>query len=208
MKILSVPIYRDMVVYKDKIEKKPVINHKDNFKDNGIFESDIILPLHTGTHIDYPLHVIEGGKNSSDYDINGKTYKGYIFDTSDRMKNKIISLESIKDIGFQDIEAIFFKTKKQNLDYFDFEFPYLDREASKWISNFNIKFVGIDQLGIERSQPSHETHHNLLENDILIIEGLDLSDIEEGFYEFTFFTIQIKDVEAEPIIVCIMDYTK
>lgn len=208
MKILSVPIYRDMVVYKDKIEKKPVINHKDNFKDNGIFESDIILPLHTGTHIDYPLHVIEGGKNSSDYDINGKTYKGYIFDTSDRIKNKIISLESIKDIGFQGIEAIFFKTKKQNLDYFDFEFPYLDREASKWISNFNIKFVGIDQLGIERSQPSHETHHNLLENDILIIEGLDLSDIEEGFYEFTFFTIQIKDVEAEPIIVCIMDYTK
>ena len=208
MKILSVPIYRDMVVYKDKIEKKPIINHKDNFKYNGVFESDIILPLHTGTHIDYPLHVIEGGKNSSDYDINGKTYRGVIFDTSDRIKNKIISLESIKDIDIQDAEVIFFKTKKQNLDYFDFEFPYLNREAALWISNFNIKFVGIDQLGIERSQPDHETHHNLLKKDILIIEGLDLSNIEEGFYEFTFFTIQIKDVEAEPIIVCIMDYKK
>lgn len=205
MKILSGPIYRDMVVYKDKIEKKPIINHKDNLKNNGTFESDIILPLHTGTHVDYPLHVIEGGKNSSDYDINGKTYKGYILDISDRSENKIISLESIKDIDFRDLEVILFKTKKQNLDYFDFDFPYLDREASKWISKFNIKFVGIDQLGIERNQPNHETHHNLLKNDILIIEGLDLYNIEEGFYEFTFFTIQIKDVEAEPIVVCIMD---
>lgn len=199
MKILSIPIYSDMVVYKNLPEKKPVIINDKNFKEHGVFESSILLPLHTGTHIDYPLHIIENGKNSSDYNFSNVFYNGYVFDLTNV---KVITEELVKKLPLDDISVLFFKTKNNIEDKFDFEFTYLDKQAAKYISDSNLRFVGIDQLGIERAQPNHETHISLLEKDILIIEGLNLCDVEEGFYKFIFFTFHIQNVEAEPIIVC------
>lgn len=199
MKILSMPIYSDMVVYKNLPEKKPVIINAKNFKEHGVFESSILLPLHTGTHIDYPLHIIENGKNSSDYSFSNVFYNGYVVDLTNV---KVITEELVKKLSLDDISVLFFKTKNNTENKFDFEFTYLDKHAAKYISDSNLRFVGIDQLGIERDQPNHETHISLLEKDILIIEGLNLCDVEEGFYKFMFFTFHIQDVEAEPIIVC------
>lgn len=200
MKILSVPIYKDMVVYKNLPEKKPNIINAKNFEEHGIFESSIVLPLHTGTHIDYPLHVIEDGKNSSDYSISNILYKGYVADLSNE---KIITEEIVKKIPLDDIEVLMFKTKNNTKNEFDFEFTYLDKQAAKYLASSKLKFVGTDQLGIERAQPEHETHRSLLEKDILIIEGVNLEAVIEGAYSFIFFTFQIKGVEAEPIVVCV-----
>lgn len=198
MKNLSVPIYKDMVVYKNLPEKKPVIVNSKNFKEHGVFESSILLPLHTGTHIDYPLHIIENGKNSSDYNVSNIFYKGYVADLSNV---NVITEEIVRKFLIDDIEVLFFKTKSNIENLFNFEFPYVDKYAAQYLSSSNLRFVGIDQLGIERAQPNHETHISLLEKDILIIEGLNLCDVKEGFYKFIFFTFQIEDVEAEPIIV-------
>lgn len=200
MKILSVPIYKDMVVYKNLPEKKPNIINVKNFEEHGIFESSIVLPLHTGTHIDYPLHVIANGKNSSDYSISNILYKGYIADLSNE---KIITEEIVKKIPLDDIEVLMFKTKNNTKNEFDFEFTYLDKQAAKYLALSKLKFVGTDQLGIERAQPDHETHKSLLEKDILIIEGVNLESIIEGTHSFMFFTFQIRGVEAEPIVVCV-----
>lgn len=213
LKMLSVKIHEDMQVYKNLEQKRPKIENVKNFKDHGMYESAIILPLHTGTHIDYPLHAIEGGKSSSDYDITNQIYKGYVLDLSKGVKGNIISVDTINSILNLDMDVLFFKTKKDREDsteetYFDFEFPYLEAKASFLLSKSKLKFVGIDQLGIERSQPNHETHINLLKKDILIIEGLNLNYIEEGFYEFIFFTLGIQRVEAEPIIVNIINAIK
>lgn len=213
LKTLSVKISKDMEVYKNSEQKRPRIENTRNFKEHGMYESTIILPLHTGTHIDYPLHAIEGGKTSSDYSITNQVYKGYVCDLSNGIKDNIISIDIVKKISEIDVDVLFFKTKKDKVNSigeacFDFEFPYLDEGASRLLTSSKLKFIGIDQLGIERAQPNHETHVNLLKNDILIIEGLDLTYIKNGFYEFIFFTLGIQGVEAEPIIVNIINAIK
>lgn len=213
MKNISIKISENMEVYKNLEQKRPKLENTRNFQEHGIYESTIILPLHTGTHIDYPLHAIEGGKKSSDYNISNQIYRGYICDLSDGIKDNIISIDIVKAIPLLDIDILFFKTKK-NIDDcqigagFNFEFPYLDDKASHFLSKSKLKFVGIDQLGIERAQPNHATHINLLKNDILIIEGLNLNDIKQGLYDFIFFTLGIQNVEAEPIVVNIANVIK
>jgi len=197
---LSLPITMNMTVYKNLEEKKPAIENTRCFKDYGMNENTLHLPLHTGTHVDYPLHAIDNGKSSSDYDIFPAIFKGYVLDLSFNT-HEFIAIEHIKNLDLSEVEAVFFKTRKGPMEFFDFEFPWLEKEGAAWISRLSLKFVGIDQLGIERNQPHHETHISLLEKDILIIEGLNLSEMEDGIHDFLALTLQIKDVEAEPVVV-------
>lgn len=61
-----------------------------------------------------------------------------------------------------------------------------------------IRGVGIDSLGIERSQPEHETHKVLLGNNIIIIEGLRLQDIDEGVYMMYALPLKIVGGDGAP----------
>ncbi len=204
---LSVPITRNMTVYKNSESKRPQIENTRNFEVHGIYESTLHLPMHTGTHIDYPLHAIEGGKTSSDYNCFPAFFKAYVLDLSaDQAGNKLesIGVDHLKNIDFSRVDAIFFKTLKSPMTEFDFEFPWLNREGAAFLATLPLKFVGIDQLGIERSQPDHVTHISLLSKDILIIEGLALSDLQTGVYDFAAFTLHVEKVEAEPLMIYAM----
>lgn len=204
---LNMPLTRDIPVYKNLENKKPQFENTRNFREHGIYESTLHLPMHTGTHIDYPLHAIEGGKTSSDYSHFPAFFKALVLDLSEEKlgyKIESIGIEHLKTIDFSSVEALFFKTLSQPMTEFDFEFPWLNREGAKFLSELSLKFVGIDQLGIERNQPDHETHIRLLSKDILIIEGINLSDLQTGIYDVAAFTLGIDSVEAEPIIVQVM----
>lgn len=94
---------------------------------------------------------------------------------------------------------ILFKTKNSYSETFHSEFVYLSEEAAECLATADLKGVGIDGLGIEREQSEHPTHKRLLEKDILIYEGLNLKDVEEGIYEFIGLPLKIGDVEASPV---------
>ncbi len=197
---VSLPITEQMAVYKNLAEKRPVIETTRSFSGNGgMHESTLHLPLHTGTHVDYPLHAIPGGKSSSDYERFPVEFSGWVVDLADAPP-ECIGLEQVRDIPMQGLEAVFFKTLRSPLEIFDPSFPWLTGEAAAWLMQYPLLFVGIDQPGIERSQPGHETHIRLLSRDILIIEGLELSLIKDGLHRFAAFTLGIRGVEAEPVL--------
>lgn len=201
---LSVPISSQMTVYKNIESKRPQVENTRNFEAHGIYESTLHLPMHTGTHIDYPLHAIEGGKVSSDYSLFPAFFKAYVLDLSENTTGKkleSIGVEHLKNLDLSDVDAIFFKTLREPMTQFDFEFPWLNQEGAAYLSTLPLKFVGIDQLGIERNQPDHMTHISLLSQDILIIEGLNLTALNSGLYDFTAFTLSVEKVEAEPLMV-------
>jgi arylformamidase len=88
---------------------------------------------------------------------------------------------------------------------FVFDFVYLGKEAAQYLADMKVSGVGIDGLGIERSQPKHPTHHILLSNNIIIIEGLRLKEIEEKSYEMICLPLKIKHVEATPARIILKD---
>lgn len=197
---VSIPISTSMTVYKNLENKRPVIENTRGFQRDGIYESTLHLPLHTGTHVDYPLHAIPGGKCSSDYHCFPALFNAYILDLTAEAP-LCITLDHVVSLPLKEVDALFFKTLKAPLDTFNFEFPWLSAEAATWLAHTGLKFIGTDQLGIERNQPGHETHIRLLEKDILIIEGLELSRLQEGLQRFSAHTLQIQGVEAEPLMV-------
>nr|WP_320009414.1 cyclase family protein [uncultured Desulfobulbus sp.] len=198
---LSLPITESMAVYKNLEDKRPRIEATRNFREHGVYESTLHLPLHTGTHVDYPLHAMDGGKCSSDYQRFPVEFTARVIDLCPQPPTAI-GLEQVQFLDLSGMDAVFFRTLEQPLESFDPEFPAVTDEAATWLCKHPLLFVGIDQPGIERGQPGHPTHIQFLEKDILIIEGLDLSSLAGGGdFRCRAFTLGIQGVEAEPIVV-------
>lgn len=193
---ISMKIDENMPVYKYKQEKKPQFTIRNTHENNANFESSIYLDLHTGTHIDAPLHMIKDGNTMDTYKIEDFITKCKVFDFT-----HCTEAISEKDLATKDIEEndfILLKTKNSFSDKFEENFIYLDKTGAKYLSYKKIKGVGIDALGIERAQPEYETHRYLLKDNIMIVEGLRLKDIKEGKYLLINLPLKITHLEAAP----------
>ena len=58
------------------------------------------------------------------------------------------------------------------------DFTYLELDAAQYLVDQGVKLVGIDYLSIEQfGQKQHPTHLALLSHGVVIVEGLNLSDV-------------------------------
>ena len=174
---ISMIIHPKMMVYKSKEEKYPKIKQVNFFEKEGNYESELTMNLHTGTHIDFPLHMIKDGSNSNTENLDTLIGKAKVFDVT-HLKEKITS-EDIKDFKIETNDFIIFKTKNSFSEKFDYDFIYLEESAASYLANKKIRGVGIDALGIERAQANHPTHKILLSQNIIILEGLRLKEVPE-----------------------------
>ena len=200
---VSMQIEPEMQVYKNKPEKKPVFECEDNLDIGSSYETTLCMNLHTGTHIDYPLHMMKGGKTSNSENLSMLLTRCRVIDLSSvdgEIKKQDLVNKDIKKNDF-----VLFKTKNSYSETFDPEFVYVGKEAAGYLAEIEIKGVGIDGLGIERSQPLHPTHLQLLSKGIVIIEGLRLAEVDEKIYEMICLPLKIKGVEATPARIILKD---
>lgn len=193
---ISMTIHEMMTVYKNKPEKKPKITNRSNFQTAQAYESTITMDMHTGTHIDAPLHMIEGGETMSLYSIERFVVKAKVLDLTHI--EEAINQKDLEAFDIQENDFILFKTRNSSVEVFDFNFVYLEKSGAKFLVDRKIQGVGIDALGIERNQPNHETHKLLLGNQIMIVEGLRLKDVPEGEYTLIVLPLKILETEAAP----------
>lgn len=193
---ISMTIHEDMTVYKNKPEKKPKIINRSNFETGSAYESGIEMDVHTGTHIDAPLHMIENGATMSLYPIERYIAKAKVLDFTHI--EEAITKEDLQHKDIQKGDFILLKTRNSFTEEFDFNFVYLEQSGAEYLATLNIQGVGIDALGIERAQPDHETHKILLGKDIMIVEGLRLKEIEPGEYTLIVLPIKLLETEAAP----------
>lgn len=200
---VSMPINKDIQVYKNAENKKPVIEASYDYAKSDVYESTLTMNLHTGTHLDYPLHMVKNGKTSNNENLEKLITKAKVFDVSNESDH--IGLSTVKRLDIEKGDFVLFKTKNSFVETFIDEFIYVDMEAAQYLEKLQVKGVGIDGLGIERAQTGHPTHKVLLENDIIIIEGLRLKKIKEGTYDMICLPLKITGVEANPARVVLLD---
>lgn len=191
---VSMTISKDIQVYKNKEEKKPVFTNASNFSNSSAYETNVKLNLHTGTHMDFPLHMIENGKTSDTLDIKQLIRKVKVLDLTH--VKEVIDAKDLMHFDLQKDDFVLLKTLNSFEETFNYNFVYLNQNAATYLKNLHIKGVGIDALGIERDQNGHPTHHILMDKDIIIIEGLRLKEVKEGQYMMYALPIKMKAVEA------------
>jgi len=201
MKVIDVswPISTATTGYKDRAIVK--FDEIKNFVKDGVRETNIQVSAHTGTHIDAPSHFLRDGKTIDQIDLSRFIGRCKVIDLTDVAeqitRNRLASHEGEIDEG----DIVLLKTSnsiKIATDKFSPHFVYLEFTGAEYLKEKKVKAVGIDYLGIERSQSGHPTHLTLMRADIGIIEGLRLRHVKEGAYFFVCLPLNVIGIEAAP----------
>lgn len=193
---ISMPIHHGMPVYKNREEKRPVRTVERMIPRDSVNESNIRMNLHTGTHIDAAFHMMEGGWTAEKLPLEKFITPCRVLDMTG-VKDGITR----EDLLPHDIKAgdfLLFKTRNSFDPEFRADFIYIRADAAQFLRDKGIKGVGIDALGVERDQPGHETHLALLGNDIMVIEGLALKDVDPGDYLLIALPLLIEGADGAP----------
>ncbi len=142
--------------------------------------SDVSMCLHNGTHIDAPSHYIPFGKDISSVDLNACFGKCTVVRT-----NKVVDVETAEK--FCKSERILFCGALLSLD------------GAKALAANGVKLVGTDSQSIAPSCCEQEVHSVLLQAEVVILEGLDLSRAADGDYTLAAFPVNFNGLEAAPV---------
>jgi arylformamidase len=197
---VSLPIYEGMPVYKNKPEKQPSF---DTTQNGHVTETRIAMDVHTGTHVDAPLHMVPGGDTIETLPLEKLVRKAKVIDLTNAVDS--IKAEDLSGKDIQKGDFVLFKTKNSWDTEFNFEFIYVNHEAAKTLAEIGVSGVGIDALGVERAQENHPTHKQLFENDVIIIEGLQLKDVAEGEYLMVAAPLKIRGLDASPARIVLIE---
>jgi len=163
-------------------------------------ESRLAMDVHCGTHLDAPSHFLAKGKAIDEIKLNKLIGKCYVCDTDNV---GLIDSDYLQKIKMPEgVKKIIFKTKNSKLwgnSSFYENFVALSSSGAEWIVRHDIDLVGIDYLSIQPfGQKDYLTHKILLKKEVVVVEGLNLQDVEQGVYELIVLPINIKGAEGAP----------
>jgi len=163
--------------------------------------SRISMGSHTGTHLDAPGHFLRGGKTIDQIPPEVFLGKARVYELS---VSRRIDAEDLKRLSWEGVERVLFKTRNSvecwNDEIFHEDFVHLCEDAAQYLVERGLKLVGIDYLSVEAfGSTSFPVHHTLLRNEVLPLEGLNLSQVEPGEYELICLPIKIKEGDGAPV---------
>jgi arylformamidase len=171
-------------------------------KGNACDLSELNMTTHTGTHIDAPAHFIPQGKSIDQYPASDFILPAHVVNIDDK---ELIRAAHLERIDSQPGDALLFRTrnsvsgisKKGPLSK---EYISLTLESAEICVRKKVKLVGIDYVTIDPySDRSFGTHRKLLENGVLILEGINLNEVPEGKYTLICLPLKIEGAEASPV---------
>jgi arylformamidase len=192
-------IRKDMLVYKGKDEIRPRLTTVRDFSQGDAHESELQMNVHTGTHVDAPLHMLEDGENANLFFAENPFYKSKLLDLTE--VDEKITAADLKEYDIEKNSFIILKTKNSKPGFLEKtpeKFVYLAESGAEYLIDKNIKGVGIDTNGIERAQSEHPTHKKLLAEKIMILEGLRLNQVPAGSYIMLLSLLKIADSDGLP----------
>lgn len=196
---ISVPVSSKLPIWPGS----PEIKFERNLDlDQGDIANDttIRFSVHTGTHVDAPLHFVAGGNSVDKLPLDVLIGRAFVVEVEDA---DIISAEILDKLGLPSgVERLLIRTRNSALwgQGCDFrpDFVALTADAAQWVVERGIRLIGVDYLSVQRFQDGPETHIILLKSEVVIIEGLNLTNVTAGEYKLICLPLKLEGVEGAP----------
>lgn len=205
MKIIdiSMAIHGQMPTYKGRAEKRPTHWFDKEMPKDSINESVITMNLHTGTHLDSPRHMIRDGWTMDEFPLDKLITPCVLFDLT--KVEDCVTKEDLKPLNIQEGDFVLLKTQNSFGLANSPQFVFIREDAANYLAQKKIIGIGVDALGVERDQPGHKTHLALMDAEIVILEGLNLKDAQEGRYTLVALPLKIQGAEGAPARAVLLD---
>lgn len=165
--------------------------------------------VHTGTHVDAPCHFLadEEGVDKLPLEVLvGEVTVVEMPDSVDQITAKEVSASGL----VSGTERVLFKTRNSNywiegVDTFQTGFVGITEDGAQALVDLGVKLVGIDYLSIAPFKMSRPTHLVMLKARMVVIEGLDLSNIKSGKYTLFCLPLKLANADGAPARVILVE---
>jgi len=204
---LTVPIHTTMAVWPG--DPKVSNGLESSIKaGNDANITKIQMSAHTGTHIDAPFHFVDDGISIDQLDLDLLIGEAEVIEIDHDVK--MITSSTLAELGkVKWPMRILFKTnnsQKKLIENPEFskDFVSLSVDASEFLIANGVKLIGIDYLSIAPFENGDQTHVVLLENEIIVIEGLNLKEVNPGVYQLIALPIKLQGADGAPARVVLL----
>jgi arylformamidase len=161
--------------------------------------SRVVMGTHTGTHVDAPLHFLDGGMPIDELSLDLLIGRAHVIDVRHRGG---ITAADLAAAGLREDIRVLLKTPNSafwGASEFREDYTYLTEAGARYLVDQGVKLVGIDYLSIEQfKKTGAPAHRALLAQGVIIIEGLNLAEAEPGTYEMFCLPLRIAGADGAP----------
>jgi arylformamidase len=160
--------------------------------------SSMHTSVHAGTHVDAPFHFVPGGATieSLPLDIFMGPARVCAVETADQ-----ITASDIARLNLAGEKRVLFKTRNSRLlqqRAYDSSFVAFAADGAKALVDLGVQLVELDYLSVARADQQVPVHRAFLDRGLVLLEGVDLSDVPPGRYELICPPVKIAGSDGAP----------
>ncbi|WP_434222655.1 cyclase family protein [Limnospira platensis CENA597] len=163
--------------------------------------SQLDTDVHVGTHVDAPCHFIESGTAVEDLSLDVLMGVAYVAELPEVQAVTALDLEKL-NLPPKTTRLLLYTTNSQlwqdNVTEFNKDFVALTADGAQWLVDKGIRLIGVDYLSVQRYHDSTLTHEILLKAGIIIVEGLNLTNVAAGMYQLVCLPIKLVGSDGSP----------
>jgi arylformamidase len=186
---VSVPIRSGMVTYPG--DPGVTVERVVEIGEGSAYNlSKIDMGLHSGTHVDAPVHFIAGAAGVDELPLTVLVGPCEVVELDD------LSAASVARVP-AGIERVLLKTSNSELwarESFVEGFERLDEAGARTLVERGVRLVGVDYLSVG-DEPAHVA---LLGAGVIAVEGLDLRGVGPGRYELICLPLRVVGADGAP----------
>ncbi|MHC1785205.1 MAG: cyclase family protein [Anaerolineaceae bacterium] len=164
--------------------------------------SELVMGAHTGTHVDAPYHFLPGGSTVESLSLD--VLVGPVQVVELPLECNLINGDVVAGADIKPgTERVLFKTR--NSTYWNKETPVfktnfvgISKDGAETLVDMGVKFVGLDYLSIAPYKQSRPTHEVLLGAGMIILEGVDLTGVDPGWYTLYCLPLKLGGADGAP----------
>lgn len=164
--------------------------------------SHLSLGVHTGTHVDAPHHFLDDHQTVESLALDVLTGPCYVLQLPDDVE--AITADVLERTPLPTgVTRLLFGTSNSKWwaageKTFQTGFVAITEDGADWLVARGIQLVGVDYLSVAPWKHSRPTHESLLRAGVIIVEGLNLSQVPRGFYDLYCLPLKIAGSDGAP----------
>ncbi len=201
---ISLPISEDMPVWPgDPAVAIRQVSMIENGDSSNV--SQIKMSVHTGTHIDAPKHFLNKGKTIDQLVLDKLIGEALVMALDEHVRT--ISAEVLSNHPqsklLEHARKVLFKTKNSLYwhscqSVFQEDYVGIDTSGAEYLAKLDLDLIGVDYLSIATYHDTDVPHQVLLQKEIILLEGIDLSEVTEGIYTLYCLPLLLAGCEGAP----------
>ena len=171
--------------------------------------SKLDFGVHTGTHVDAPHHFMNNHRTVETLALDvlvGPCFVLHLGDSVAAINAAVLEAAQLPP----GVTRLLCRTRNSALwaggvSGFEPDFVAVDESGAEWLVRQGIRLVGVDYLSVAPFKAGTPTHVTLLQAGVIVLEGLDLSGVEQGAYQLFCLPIKIGGSDGAPARVILVD---